>query len=140
MIHPLPTPPLDPRFHSRPSRPGFPLLVVGCIAGAAGLLVGPMEAAAQINIPTLGGNTGNEDDIIETAKSYFSAILELVIYVLYAVVFIGGGYIVITAFLEAKNSKAGWGGFMLTFVMTIAGVALSVYFLSLALEALTNIS
>ncbi len=132
-------PPTQSRFPDRTTRAG--LWLAGLfMAIAAGWLGMPMEAAAQINLPTLGGNVADENDIIETAKSYFSAILELVIYILYAVVFIGGSYIIISAFLEAKNSKAGWGGFMLTFVMTIAGVALSVYFLSLGLTALENIS
>ncbi len=139
MTHLPKNPPLESRFRDRPTRAGFWLAGLLMVI-AAGWLGMPMEAAAQINLPTLGGNTADENDIIETAKSYFSAILELVIYILYAVVFIGGSYIIISAFLEAKNSKAGWGGFMLTFVMTIAGVALSVYFLSLGLTALENIS
>ena len=139
MTHLPKNPPLESRFGDRPTRAGFWLAGLFMVI-AVGWLGMPMEAAAQINLPTLGGNTADENDIIETAKSYFSAILELVIYILYAVVFIGGSYIIISAFLEAKNSKAGWGGFMLTFVMTIAGVALSVYFLSLGLTALENIS
>lgn len=123
-----------------PAQAGAWMLFVLAALGVVALSLLPSEVSAQINLPKIDGTVVDDNDILKTVKLYFYKILELVIYVLYAVVFICGGYIVVTAFMEAKDSKSGWGGFMLTFLMAIIGVALTVYFLSLGLGALGNIS